>query len=53
MDAVTLWLHYGARTGLNQEDPRSQNRDLGHPSDFLRVLTQALKPSSISRNVKE
>jgi hypothetical protein len=35
---------YGGR----QEDPRSQNRDLGHPSDFLRVLTQTLKPGPTS-----
>jgi hypothetical protein len=44
MDVVALGLHYEARTELYQEDPRSQNRDLGHPSDFLRVLTQTLKP---------
>jgi hypothetical protein len=29
MDVAALGLHYGARTGLSQEDPRSQNRDLG------------------------
>jgi hypothetical protein len=50
MDVVALGLHYGARTGLYYEDPRSQNRDptagrggAGHPSDFLRVFTQTLK----------
>jgi hypothetical protein len=36
MDVVALGLHYGARISLDQEDPRSQTRDLGHPSDFLR-----------------
>jgi hypothetical protein len=35
-DVVALGLHSGARTGLHQEDPRSQDRDLGHPSDFLK-----------------
>jgi hypothetical protein len=36
MNVVALGLHYGAQTKLYQEDPRSQNRDLGHPFDFLR-----------------
>jgi hypothetical protein len=36
MDVVALRLHSGSRTGLYQEDPRSPNRDLWHPSDFLR-----------------
>jgi hypothetical protein len=47
MDLVALGLHSGARTGLYQEDPRSQNRDLGPRSDFLRVVTQTLKPDPI------
>jgi hypothetical protein len=59
MDAVALWLRYGARTGLHEEDPRSQNRDLGHPSDFLRVLKAVVfkedgRPASrIFSSVKE
>jgi hypothetical protein len=41
MNVVALGLHYGARTGLYQEDPRSQIRDLGtRPicSEFSRNL---------------
>src|SRR5258708_2844571 len=47
MDAVALRLHSGARTELYPEDPRSQNRDLGYPSDFLRRY--GLKPGAFKK----
>jgi hypothetical protein len=47
MDVVALGIPYGARTGRYQEDPRSQNRDLGHPSDFLRRY--GLKPGPFKK----
>jgi hypothetical protein len=41
MDVVALGLHYGARTGLYKEDPRSQKR--GAPVRFPPYLPQGIK----------
>jgi hypothetical protein len=35
VDVATLWLRHGCPWSIGCRDPRSQKRDLGHPSRFF------------------